>query len=133
MSLETLITTLTSFYATNVEESLSIPTTYDNAPVKNVRKDVWARFSILTGDSFQRQMGSGKFRRTPGIVMIQLFIDRNQGTGKLFRTADQILPFFTHANVGGVKFLTGSVANIGDDKSHYQLNLSCPFFYDDEL
>lgn len=129
MNWGTAWTAITSYYSTNVEVGLSLPTQYDNGSMP-VTTGAWARMTILSGTSAMAAFGSGGLHRNPGIVVIQIFDQLFKGDGAILTLADAIANLFRTKSVPPVQFRTPSIRNIGRSENLWQVNVELPFYHD---
>ncbi len=128
-------------FKTLIEDVEILPTQYDNVNF-NPPDALWARVNVLEGESIQVDIVGGvdKHReRTPGVLIVQLFQPMNKGEGDIRTMADKIKAAFRAvrvigtAGVSDLLFRTPTVKRMGTDvkKEQWQLNVSCPFQYDE--
>ena len=130
MSLATVEESITVYFATNVETGLSLSTQYDNSDKDNPDTGDWCRMSILPGLSVNIEIGATR-QRTVGIVMVQLFCDLDIGDGALMAIAVAIRVLFKNVSVGDARFYTPTINRVGRVKNNWQINVSCPFWFDE--
>jgi hypothetical protein len=115
----------------NVAQPEQLLVEFPNTPFTQPDKDMWMRFRILWGDSFQATLGARKRHRTPSVMEIQIFEPVEGGDGKSLCLADKIKTLFRSTTVNGITWRTPSLANVGRDEQWWQTNVSCPFYFDD--
>lgn len=137
MSWADIAKTCRNKYNLLIEEPESLPTQFDNVefikPDPQDRSVKWARLQILEGDTRQATLGSGTANRyrTPGIMLVSLFVPAGVGDGKQRELADVISSKFRSVTYDGVVFHTPRINPIGRDGEWYQVNVTCPFHADD--
>lgn len=109
------------------------PILFDNQGDDNVVRDsAWVRLTVLPGESRQVEMGNTRRWRRSGIVVIQIFIPTNTGTGLAQELGDAVLEIFEGLTVSGVIFRATSLNRVGVDGAWLQYNATTQF-QDDEL
>jgi len=122
-----------------VATPLSLPTLYDNAPEPAGGQPTdarWARFIVRPGERFHSQMGGPtNDYRTPGMCVAQLFAPLEEGDGYLLEIVDSIDAAFRAVTVGGIVFQVPYTSFRGRmaDSDWWQINVVCPFIYDETL
>ncbi len=131
-SFEASFNTIRNRFAVSVASAESLSTGYDNDNTfVQPESGKWARVSIQTIDSDLREIGQTKRTRNTGILFVQLFDDLGLGDKGLLALADIIVPLFRNIIVSGVTFQTPSVVRVGQSNKWYQINVHCPFHFDD--
>ena len=94
----------------------------------------WVLFSVLYGEAYQASLGlaPSNFHRFTGIVTVQVYTVLDIGSKTALEYADLVVAMFTGNIIGTInKMGTAEVNIIGDDGfNRYQVNVSCPFYYD---
>jgi hypothetical protein len=117
-----------------VEGPQSLFVEYPNAPVSapQPRNDkMWARFSVVWGESFQADLGTNTRDRHVGMMVIQIFSPIGLGDGDAIKLADVIKQNFRKTKVSGITWRTPSLGTVGRDEQWWQTNVSCPFYFDE--
>lgn len=99
-------------------------------------KNMWGRMTILDGEGFGMELGGNRHRYT-GVVVLQLFTDRDKGVGGL-RTSGQefaqAMKTSTALMQAGIQLFTPSFTVVGiDDNNWFQANVSIPYELDQTL
>lgn len=126
MSISQLQHDIESYFSNNWIET---PVIYQNMAYNKLNE--YIKLNILSGDRFQASLGgSVNTYRTPGIVIIQIFILKNIGIKRALDIVDLLITFLQSKVIGTVNFKTPYISfqNIVD--SFYQVNLTCPFYVD---
>jgi len=132
MNHETLHNTIRKRFKDQVETPQSIKVAYDNAPFVRPNNAIWARWSILTGVSFQASTGGQTNRfRTSGVAIAQIFGPIEAGDKAILVIVDVIKSAFRRVTDTGVVFKTPSVITLGRMENEWQINVQCPFYADD--
>jgi len=133
MTFEALANIIRSRFKTQIADSQSLQTQYDNQNYDNPDNALWCRLTINYGNSLQVEMGgaSGNRYRTPGVMTAQLFAPIGNGDKQLLEMADLIKTAFRCITDSGVFFQTPSIKRIGRKDSEWQVNVDCPFYADD--
>lgn len=128
-----LFNAIRSRFETEITDSLSIATQFDNAafPKPGVTTN-WIRFTIKLAGSDQKSMGASTNRfRTIGVAIAQVFVPLYKGDDAALSIADSIRTAFQAVTDTGVKFETPSVDPVGSNGGYWQVNVRCPFYADD--
>lgn len=131
MTFEAMANTIRSRFKTLVGDVEKIPVHYDNEQKDKPENKLWARLNILPGQSIQVEIGKSERFRTPGVMIVQLFLPIGKGMRDLHKMADKIKTAFRAVTVTGVVFRTPSEENVGRTGSWWQMNVSIPFYADD--
>lgn len=99
---------------------------YENQTQKNTVSE-WVRVNILNADSQQISLGDQPYFRYVGLLIFQIFIKPNVGSGRAVQIADQITTLFRGVKVNGITFRPPTTDSVGDSGGWYQLNVSVPF------
>ncbi|HBG77504.1 MAG TPA: hypothetical protein DDW84_01460 [Phycisphaerales bacterium] len=134
MTHETVANTIRGRFKTLIADTNSLSTQYDNQDfTKPADGSMWCRLTIKEGDSEQVSIGStgSRTERTSGIVIAQVFTPIGIGDKAGIVMADKIKVAFRRITVNGVRFLTPSIKRIGRVDSEWQINVVCPFKFDE--
>lgn len=109
----------------------SVPIEWEEVPFNQPASGTWIRVSIRDGQGFQASIGSKRLEKQPGVVMIGVFVPKNDGTGKIRGIADkagQALRYrqLTDGSVT-VSFEAPFVTRGPEQETHLQLNVNVPF------
>ncbi len=105
---------------------------YDNAPdVDQRNRKKWARVSLRNGVSFKVSTGTPNRFRHPGIILWNVFTKLNSGDNEAYKIADFISAVFQNTRVNDVHYKTVSVSFAGVDNGWYQVNVECPYYFDE--
>jgi len=112
-----------------VQNVRQVPTQFGDHPFD--RPDaVWARVTIIFGESTQVSRGQTKRFRDTGLVMIELFDPINDGDAELSELADLVCEAFRAVQSEGVTYATPRYEEMGRRDSEWQINVVCPFYAD---
>lgn len=133
MNFEDLANTIRTRYKTQVADTQSLPTQYDNQDFTPPDQAIWARLTILPGESFKVSSGGqgGSRFRTPGVMIVQIFQPFGQGDKEGLELADVVKTAFRSMNVDSVTYRTPLISTIGRTGPWWQINVNCPFYNDD--
>jgi hypothetical protein len=134
MTIAAVANTIRSRFSTLVEDTQSIPVQYDNAPDVIPGDALWARCSIVQGDSFRVSIGTvtADRYRSVGVMVASIFSPMDQGDSASLGLAQVVRDAFISVTDGGVTFKTPSIASIGKSGTKWwQVNVTCPFYFDD--
>ena len=108
----------------------------DFAPVlfENVRKappktGPWVRFQIQNGEKVQASIGTSQLHRNTGQVIIQVFVKKGTGIGKLHDMVDMAINCFDTVQLDSIQFRAAYkllVGDVGDE--YYQINVIAPYY-----
>lgn len=125
---------LESHFATNWTDT---PVAYDNVPNPTIEdNNSWIRFTITYGPAKQVSMGGGdsNFHRFTGIVNVQIFAPLDSGSKPALELADKVVSMFTGNRIGQSQMYTAETQILGDDGyNRYQVNVVCPFHFDNVI
>lgn len=105
---------------------------WDNFPGEPPDRGQWVRLTIQEGISFQAAYSATRLWRTPGVVIVQIFIPAGTGDGEAREIADDVSGIFRGVTDSGVLFKAPYVTRVGlsDDEVWYQLNVNIPYQVD---
>ena len=125
---------LESYFATNWTDTIIV---YDNVPKPSFNDDdMWVRFTVTYGSAKQISMGAGdsNFHRFQGLVNVQIFAPLDAGSKPALELADKVVELFTANRIGQSQMYTAETQILGDDGfSRYQVNVVCPFYFDNRV
>lgn len=123
---------INSRFKTEVADTQSVTTFYDNFPASPPDDSLWVNFTISQAESIQVEIGgnSGRFRQ-PGIAIAQLFAPVEAGTKDIKELADVVAASFRAVTDAGVTFRSPWLNQIGRVDQWWQMNVICPFYYDE--
>lgn len=117
-------------------QSLAGKVQYDNVELEKPQDTEWIRFTVLQGASLAASIGSKRFRNT-GVAIAQVFTPVGKGDKDAVSLADVVRGQFRAVTVSGVgvsvTFRTPSLTRVGRDGKWHQINVSCPFFWDETV
>lgn len=105
---------------------LTTPIAYDNVDFDPPNASEWVRLSILNGSSTFTTMADNK--RHTGVIIVQLFGPKNNGTATLRGYADAISAIFSGVKFDDVDCDVASLSTVRTDKNWLQMNVSIPYF-----
>lgn len=119
-----------------VQWGATTTTSYDNKPFTPTIGIAWVRLAIRDGDARQASIGPSSIDRHSGVVFVQIFAPLGQGEDRARWLADRAATVFRKVELAAgsslVTFRVPSIAAIepgGDD--WWQVNVVCPYFYDE--
>lgn len=91
----------------------------------------FVRISVIPADSDRKSMGAtlNVFRQF-GVVLIEIYIDRNSGARRSVELADLAINFIHGLALADITFESPNAEHIGVVDSWYQKNVSCTFYSD---
>lgn len=87
----------------------------------------WVRVNILNPASNQVSLGNTPYYRYVGLLIFQIFIKPNTGSGRAMEIADQITSLFRGLTISGMTFKPPVVDPVGESGGWYQVNVSTQF------
>lgn len=87
----------------------------------------WVRVNILNPDNRQISLGSNPYFRYLGLLIFQIFIKPNTGSGRAMEIADQITTLFRGQTISGMTFKPPVIDPVGESGGWYQINVSAHF------
>lgn len=114
------------------------PVVYDNDVDDEPQDKRYLRVSVGMGETLQLEMGDSfvgvATERTVGQLVVSIFEPRKEGLYEALRVAyDDIKPKFDRLTIDGITYETPSIFNLGKVGKFWQVNVSCPFYYDEVL
>lgn len=126
MSLSQIQRDIETHFSNNWTETSIV---YQNVAYNELNEFI--RLNVLSGKRFQASLGCvNNTYRTPGVLMIQIFTPKNEGTKRALDIADLLISFLQSKVIGTVNFKTLYISFQGIVDSFYQVNLNCPFYVD---
>lgn len=92
------------------------------------RLEEWVRLTILNGDAYQASMGDDPAFRYPGVVIVQIRIRKDLGSGRAVDLADIISEMFTNLVLGAIRFKVPRLDRGPIDQEWFILNVSVDFY-----
>lgn len=102
---------------------------YDNVAFEAPNNAAWIRLNIVNGDSGYRALDAKK--RHTGVITLQLFAPKNQGSDTLRGYADTLAGVFEDVTFDDIVCRNASITNIGFNQEWHQMNVSIPFWRDE--
>lgn len=95
--------------------------------------DEFVRLNISYIGSRQASIGGPRnVHRFFGMAIIQIFVPINTGTKRVNDLTDVVKQLFTAKQFQGITFSTPDPIVVGDDGyGKFQVNVNCPFYYDE--
>lgn len=106
---------------------------WDNVEYNPKPNENWIRVSIQNNISEQVSFGPTVRIRRSGIVLIQIFVLKNNTTLEVNKITDALVNVFEVKNCPGVTFFSPRVNEIGISEGWFQTNISVPFYFDDNV
>ena len=114
-----------------IEVPSAIPTAYDNEQQVETANSMWARLSVLTGDTDRVEAGVGGARRVPGIMKASLFAPIGTGDSALLALADEVYDSFAGLSESRVTFGAPNLTRAVRDGVSWRLDIRVPFTFDE--
>lgn len=90
----------------------------------------WVRLSILDGEAQRAAIHQARYRH-PGLVVVQIFVEKDKGNGLAIQYGDSIASIFRGAAGGGITFRAATVREIGSAEGWFQVNVEIQFQRDE--
>lgn len=87
----------------------------------------WVRVNILNADGKQISLGDNPYYRYIGLLIFQIFIKPNVGSGRAKQIADQITTMFRGITLHGMTFDPPTMDTVGESGGWFQINVSTKF------
>lgn len=120
-------TTIESYFADNWNKAKIV---YEN-DIVDIKDSEWVRLSILNGKAQQVTLGCTNYdRRNYGVLVLQVFVKINTGSGRALELADSIADLFENKRVSNIQFKMPQVSKVpmDEDSYWYQVNVSIDFY-----
>ncbi|UOF80047.1 hypothetical protein [Caudoviricetes sp.] len=114
-------------YRTSVATPLALQVLSDNEPMSVELQDKWSRFSWKVTDSTRVDQVTVRNR---GVAEARLFCRADSGDSQLLDAVQSFLDNMKCVTIAGVTLSSPSIRTVGRRGSWWQLNVSCPFFFD---
>lgn len=108
----------------------ALPTAHENAPFTEPDSSPWALLTILPGESDIAELGPIKTYRTPGVVMVRIFVPLESGDSEARRLADVVVTNFRSVRDRGVLFRTPRAGSGEAQGPWWTVNVEVPFLAD---
>jgi len=113
------------------------PVVFDNVPKPDINdNNTWVRLTITYSSARQVSMGAGSsnFHRFQGVANVQIFAPLDVGSKPALELADKVVGLFTGNRIGQSQMFTAETQILGDDGfNRYQVNVVCPFYFDNRI
>lgn len=108
------------------------PVEYPNSEFEPTNDDPFVRLSVINGPANQVDWGksTNTFRHF-GVIVCQIFVPINVGSGLAYSYADSLAAIWRTARFGGITCLAPSITEVGETGSWFQLNVSVDFRRDE--
>jgi hypothetical protein len=133
MSSEQMRKNVQGFFASNFTGVEASNIAWDNVNFQ-IPTTPWIRFGIQNTVANQVSTGGPSIKiRRGAIVFFQIFVPRGETTLVADNLADQIINVLECVSLStGETFRAASKTEVGITDDWYQLNVSIPFYYDDQ-
>lgn len=105
------------------------PIVFENGESSNNAN--WVRLSIQNGEAYQASLGDDPAFRHPGIVFVQIFTPKDEGSGPALQFADLVDAIFRNQKLGNIRFRVPQVRKVPIDSEWYTVNVSVEFYRED--
>lgn len=90
----------------------------------------YIKLRIQNDDADRRNIGAPGCHRVMGTIIIQIFINKNEGTRKSAAYGDTLAALFRDVTFNGITCREALVRDIGEFEGRWQTNLLIPFYWD---
>lgn len=112
-----------SRFESQVSESQSLPTLYDNDGERPPEDNSpWCRLMVFDGDTTRVEVGAPTYRKY-GVAIAELYGPVGEGDGGLLTLIDAIVAAFLGVTAGGVRYRTVHAERVGENGGVYQINV----------
>ena len=110
-----------------------IPVAWDNAVFDSTGVERWARISILPNTTSVVSFGQDPCYREFGLISVQIFAPKDEGTFEAYRIADLIIEIFKFKTFDGVVTGAPETARVGlkddDTGNWFQVNVFFEYYF----
>jgi len=114
-----------------IEVPSALPTAYDNEQQVETTSSMWARLSVLTGDTNRVEAGAGGAVRVPGFMQASIFAPIGTGESALLALADEVYDSFAGLSDARVIFGAPNLNRAVRDGVSWRLDIRVPFTFDE--
>jgi hypothetical protein len=101
---------------------------YNNAPQQVDKTGLWCRVTINHAPSETAGLGQGVRTRVNGLILVQVFDQKDAGTVASLAVVDILVANLRHAIFNGITCRNVTVTQGGEVNGVHQINLSIPFY-----
>jgi hypothetical protein len=112
----------------------ALPVLHDNAQAAGTDVSSLAEFCravVRIGSGEVQTICQPKRVRWNGVLIIQLCLELNVGTARASAIALAIYNAFSDKTLSGIRMRTTVPTAVGEIDGHWQVNVTCPFEFDD--
>jgi hypothetical protein len=114
-----------------IEVPNAIPTAYDNEQHAESAVDLWARLTVLTGETSRLEIGPSGVRRVPGVMQATIFAPIGAGDSAALAVADEVFDAFAGQAESRVQFGAPNLSRALRDDNSWRLDIRVPFTFDE--
>jgi len=114
-----------------IEVPNAIPTAYDNEQHVESAVDMWARLTVLTGETSRLEIGPSGVRRVPGVMQATIFAPIGAGDSAALAVADEVFDAFAGQHESRVQFGAPNLSRALRDDNSWRLDIRVPFTFDE--
>jgi hypothetical protein len=131
----TISNVCTDKFQTDIATPESLSVSYPNEVMPAPSNEMHARCSVLLGGRALVTAGKAGERdgEITGQFIVSLFAPLDKGSKDSDVMADKIATAFTAVTVSGVTFQVASVTVLGEVRGEWQTNITCPFYYREQI
>lgn len=126
------LTAVRTRFDTEVTVALLLPTQHDNHDLVPDHSAPWVRLRIDAGRQELLERADEDTYQTPFVATASLYAPLAIGDGALYALADQIATPFKSRTVGPVTCLSPAVGNRRRSGELWQLDITIPFYVEDQ-
>jgi len=108
------------------------PIAYQNVPFTPPEQTAWVRVHVLPGASGRIEMSNNPRFRCRGIIDVTIFLPLDTAVGRGDELVDTVVPIFRASQFDGITCRSADVAHQGVRNGWYQINVTIPYFRDEQ-
>jgi len=106
---------------------------YSNVNFEPTAGTAWAELRVIVADSIRASIGDTNLHRNVGIISVNIFEPRGIGTAAGKLKADLAAAVFRSQSFSGITCRSPKVVEVGEVEEWYVINMSVPYFRDQEF
>ena len=115
----------------------AVPVIYENGPEKPPSDDAHAMLYILNGAGQQVSLGTSPVDRYSGVIVVQLFVPKQEGTVEIRQMADAVETIFKRKQFasgagGSIRCRLAEAGTVPNPGYFHQMNVSIPYQRDQQ-
>lgn len=106
---------------------------YSNVQFDPTPGEAFAEINIIIADSIRASIGDTNLHRNVGIISVNIYEPLHTGTATGKEKADLAAAVFRSASFSGITCRSPKVVEVGEIGEWYVINMSVPFFRDENF